>query len=172
MNCDYPIDALSILLKRECVCERYYPLIPRLPEVLTGLHQRGIERKSGAEGLPDAALAEMGLNEPGLIALFRRFLSLYDPNPKKLREAETLSEDPDERAAFRELYCLPGVRATRAKLYYAAGYRSLASLADADEAQVLEATARTIAERMPECAPPLPKEVRTHIAVARAFTMA
>ena len=72
--------------------------------------------------------------------------------------------------AFQELFYLPGVKQTRASLYFYSGYESLASIADADLKDILEKTALTISAHDLPCIVPLPQEVRTHIAVAKAFT--
>lgn len=169
IHTDYPIGALSILLDGSCLSERYAPLLPykdRLPDALRRL---GCRVKSDAERLPDEVLSEAGLCDPQTVRLFRRFLTLYDPKPQKFRELAAV-EDPEERAVFRELYYLPGVKQIRASLYCQSGYRSLRDFVDTTAEEVLARTARIIADRQLSCIVPLPKEVRTHIAVARAFT--
>ena len=167
---DYPLEAISFLLDGDRLPERYAPLLHHKETLLLSLRRLGCARKSDAEKLPDADYTRMGL-DGALTALFRRFLAMYDVKPQKLREVETLSADPDERAALWELYHLPGVKRVRAMLYYRAGYRSLADLAETTVSDVRERTARAIAEDAPGCTVPLPKEARTHIFVARAFTM-
>lgn len=167
---DYPLPAISFLLEGDRLPERYAPLLPHKETLLLSLRRLGCACKSDAEKLPDAEYTRMGLDGT-LTALFRRFLALYNVKPRKLREAEALGADPDERAALWELYHLPGVKRVRAMLYYRAGYRSLADLAAATVSDIRERTARAIAEGALNCTVPLPKEARTHIAVARAFTM-
>ena len=167
---NYPVEAMELLLDPDCLPERYAPLIPLREALLSGLRTLGCKRKNEAAQLPDEALAQLGLNEDGLIRLFRRFLRLYDAAPQKWREIPKLTSDPEMQAAFSELYHLPGVRQVRAELYCRSGYRTLAALAAATEEEVIERTARTIADGQLSCIVPLPKEVRTHIAVARVFT--
>lgn len=170
INTDYPLEALEILLDKNCLPERYFPLIGHKERLIPGLRRRGCRTKSDAERLSDEDFRDMGLESPEEIRLFRRFLSLYDPKPQKLRAAKAIPAAPEERAAFRELCYLPGVKEIRATLYYRSGYRSLRDFAAATVEEVLERTARTIAQNALPCAAPLPKEVRTQIAVARAFT--
>lgn len=167
---DYSIEALSFLLDESCLAERYRPLIEYRERLLCGLRELGCRTGSDAGRLPDEAFASLGLNASET-ALFRRFLTLYDVKPQKLREIEKLVSDPQKQQCFRELYHLPGVKYVRAELYYRSGYRSLSDLAAASAEEVLEKTALTIAENKMSCIVPLPKEVRTHIAVARAFTI-
>ena len=171
MNTDYPFAALEFLLDESCLTERFFPLIPHKAELLRGLQLLGCKTKSDAEHLSDEGLLRAGLNDPGLFPLFRRFLTLYDVKPQKLREIDKVASDPEERAAFRELYCLPGVKQVRASLYYRSGYRSLKDFTDADPEEIIARTAATISANGLSCVPPLPKEARTHIAVAKAFTL-
>ena len=166
---NYPVAAVAILLDRSCLPERFFPLIPYRDALLSGLPAAGCRTKNDAASLPDDALIGLGLPDETAVRLFRRFLALYDPDPRKFREIDKVTTDPDERAAFRELYCLPGVKSVRATLYCRSGYRTLADFADTTAESVIERTARTIAEDRLPCIVPLPKEVRTHIAVARAF---
>lgn len=169
VNTDYKIEALAVLLDKSCLAERYYPLIPYQKALLRALPLLGCRTKSDAEKLPDEAFAEIGFSDTGMLRLFRRFLTIYDPNPAKLREIPKVTPDPEEQAAFRELYYLPGVKAVRASLYYRAGFRSLSDFAEATPEAVLSRTAQAIAAYSLSCIVPLPKEVRTHIAVAKAF---
>ena len=171
ISADYPIEALALLLDEGCLSERYAPLIAYKDALLSSLPRWGCRVKSDAEKLPDAALAEIGLSDAQMIRLFRRFLAMYEPKAQKFREIDTLSVSPEERAAFRELYHLPGVKAIRAALYYRSGYRTLRDFAEAGVEEVLARTALTISREQLACIVPLPKEVRTQIAVARAFTM-
>ena len=170
MNTNYKIGALDVLLSKDCLSERYYPLIPHKEKLISGLRLLGVETKNDAAALSDEALMRAGLPDDAAVRLFRRFLTIYDPNPAKFKEIEKLSLSAEEKSAFAELYCLPGIKSVRASLYYQSGYSWVSDFADATVEEVLERTARTIAERGLACIVPLPKEVRTHIAVARAFT--
>lgn len=169
MNTDYSIHALEILLDEACLGERYYPLIPYKNALIAGLQAFRCQTKNDAAALTDADLAAIGLTDPGCIALFRRFLTLYDPNPQKFREIKKVTADPELQQAYTELYHLPGVKQTRASLYYQAGYRSLADFVDTTAEEVQFRTAQAISEYSLPYIVPLPKEIRTHIAVAKAF---
>ncbi len=171
IDTDYKITALGILLDESCLSERYYPLIAPKDALIAGLSTLGCQRKSEAEKLTDADFLKIGLADTGLVRLFRRFLTIYDPSPQKFREIPKVTSDPNEEKAFYELYALPGVKAVRASLYFASGYRSLKDFAEADVGEILGKTAETIAAEGLSCITPLPKEVRTHIAVAKAFLM-
>lgn len=166
ISTDYCIDALEILLDRDCVSERYYALIPYKRELLARFHRLGCRTKNDTAALSDEAI---GLANPSLTRLLRRFLGLYDPNPQKFRELAKLGLQPEKAAAFRELYHLPGVKAVRAELYYRAGFRSLRDFANAAPEDILTAAVQVIAQEKLSCIAPLPKEVRTQIAVSKAF---
>lgn len=167
---DYPIDALDILLDEGCVSERYFPLIGRKAPLIAALKALGCVRKSDVEKISDRELTALGLEDDGTVALFRHFLTIYDRRSAKFRELDKLSLDPVRRAVYEELYYLPGVKATRAELYFLAGLTSAEAFAQTTAEAVIEGTTRAIAENQLSCIVPLPKEVRTHIAVAKAFT--
>ena len=170
MNPDYPIEAMTLLLDQQCITEKYAPLIPLAEKLLAGCLRLGCRTKSDAQRLSDADCQSIGLPTEEAIRLFRRFLTLYDLKPQKFKEQNDSDYDPKTLASLRELYCLPGVKQIRATLYFLSGYRSLSDLAHADALEILEKTKQTIEERNLSCSIPLPKEVRTHIAVAKAFT--
>lgn len=169
MNTDYNIHALEILLDEACLGERYYPLIPCKNALITGLQALHCKTKNDAAALTDADLAAIGLTNPGCIALFRRFLTLYDPNPQKFREIKKVTADPELQQAYTELYHLPGVKYARASLYYQAGYRSIQDFVNTTPEEVRAKATQAISEHSLPCIVPLSKEIRTHIAVAKAF---
>lgn len=169
MNTDYNINAFEILLDESCLGERYYPLIPYKNILVTGLHALHCKTKNDAAALTDADFAEIGLTDAGCVQLFRRFLTLYDPNPQKFREIKKVTSDPVEQQVYTELYYLPGVKHTRASLYSKSGYRSLTDFIGTTPEEVRVRTSRTISEYGLPYIVPLPKEIRTHIAVAKAF---
>ena len=86
------------------------------------------------------------------------------------KEIEKFDLDNKEAKAFEELYYLPGVKQTRASLYFKSGFKSLKDIADANAEDILSKTSLTILRYELPYKAPLPKEVRTHIAVAKAFT--
>ena len=165
INPDYKISSLAFLLDKSCVPERYFPLA-EYKDILVSL---GCGRKSDLETLPASKLVSAGFPEI-YIPLLKRFLSLYDPKKDKFKEIEKAFLSPEEKAACRELFHLPGVKLTRAMLYYRAGYKTLTSVASATVEEIREKTASAIKEYSLSCIVPLPKEIRTHIAVAKAFT--
>lgn len=72
--------------------------------------------------------------------------------------------------SFQELYQLPGVKYTRAMLYFKAGFRFLADIAISSPQEIIAKTEGIIRKENLSLKVPLLKEVKTHIAVARAFT--
>ena len=170
IHTDYSIESLRILLNKDCLSERFFALTDLREELIAGLKGFGCVVKSDASRLSDAELAAVLRHDEAAVRLFRRFLTIYDPSPQKFKEIPALSSDPSEQQSYRELYLLPGVRYTRAHLYYRSGYKTLQSIAETTVEEVLSKTAMTISDGNLTCIVPLPKEVRTHIAVAKAFT--
>ena len=171
INTDYPIAALKLLLDRACISDRYASLVPLCERLCAALAALGCRTKSDAAALSEQQLLQAGLPDGQSAALFRRMLSMYDPDPHKFGEIGKVARDPEERSAFEALYHLPGVKAVRASLYYQAGYRTLADVANTTVEEVQSRTSEVIRSRGLCCTVPLPKEIRTHVAVARAFTM-
>lgn len=170
MDTNYRIEALDYLLDKSCLAERYYPLIHFKHELIIQAKRLGYKTKNDLAVLSDAGLSKLGISDEGTVGLFRKFLTLYDPNPQKFKKIEKLNIEADARLAFRELYYLPGVKYIRALLYYLAGFKSLKSVAEADAEEIRSKTALAIAANQLSCIVPLPKEVHTHIAVSKAFT--
>lgn len=169
VNPDYKVEAISILLNETCILKGYYPLIPYRDALVTGLKQLGIKTKSDAMACSDQVLLQAGAPDLQVVALFRRFLGMYDPKPQKMREIACLSISSKEAAAFRELYLLPGVKSTRARLYTLAGFDSLEKIAETTPETLISACERVVTEQQLSMKAPLLKEVRTHIAVSKAF---
>lgn len=169
IDTNYAVEALELLLCKDCLTERYYPLIPYKDALIKGLLLLGCRTKNEAAMLSDDEFKELGLAAPELIGLLRRFFTIYDPKPQKFWEIPWVTDDPYRQSILRELFLLPGVKLIRADLYYRSGYRSLEDFAKAAPQEILEKTADTIREQDLPCSRPLPKEVRTHIAVAKAF---
>ena len=74
VNTDYKIEAFGILLREDCLSERYSPLVGKREELISGLLRLGCRTKNDAAALPDGVLAEIGLESEEMIRLFRRFL--------------------------------------------------------------------------------------------------
>lgn len=167
---NYRVEGFSILLNENCILSRYYPLIPYKMIMIENLINMGYRTKSACTELKDSELLQIGIPDVTLIPLFRAFLNLYDINVDKMKEIEIISATDEEKTALRELFKLPGVRLTRAKLYYQSGYTNLYKIASALSEDVISATTATIDRNQLKCKPPLSKEVNTHIAVSNVFT--
>lgn len=169
MHTNYKIEAIRILLKEDCILTGFYPLIPYKDSLVDNLKKLGCITKSDCEKLSDEELQQAGL-QVGLVVLFRRFLKMYDINPGKLREISKLDVSPEVAESYRELYYLPGIKCTRASLYFKAGFKALEDIAGSSVEEILEKTTKVIKEENLNLKVPLVKEVKTHIAVARVFT--
>lgn len=170
LNTDYKIEAINWLLNEDCVLARYYSLIPYKDILVENLYKIGCYTKSDCMGLSDKSLLDAGLRDIEMVELFRAFLVLYDIKPAKLREIESVCTSNEEKESFLELYQLPGVKSTRAMLYFKAGFRSLEEIAISSPQEIMDKTENIIRKENLSLKVPLMKEVKTHIAVARAFT--
>lgn len=170
MNSDYKVEAMDILLNEDCILQRYVPLVPYKHDIIKNLKKLGCYTKSDCMKLSDQSLLDIGLADTEMVVLFRNFLTLYDAKPTKLKEINSVCKTPEEIQSFQELYQLPGVKSTRAILYYKAGLRSLETIARSSVQEIIAKTERVIKSEHLDLKVPLMKEVRTHIAVARAFT--
>jgi len=168
---NYQIQALDILLNEDCLLQRYFPLIQYKEILMKNFVKNHTFSKTECLELPDEILIEMGLPNEEMVRLFQRFLVMYDVKDSKLKEIEEIAANEAEADSFRELYLLPGVKAVRAKLYYDANYKSLSQIASAFPEQIIHDTSRVILQKGLKLKAPLPKEVRTHIAVAKALTI-
>lgn len=167
---DYRIGALEILLNEDCLLQRYYPLIPYKRTLIENLRKIRCPSKSACTALSNETMLEIGLPNFELVNLFRRFLVMYDVRDSKFNDIGEIAANEAEAAAFRELYLLPGVKSIRAKLYYDSGYRSLNRIAASLPEQMIGDTLDLINRKELRIKAPLPKEARTHIAVAKVLT--
>lgn len=170
LNTDYKIEAIKVLLNEDCILTRYYPLIPYKDLLVENLKKMGCVTKSDCMKLTDESLSNAGLADIEMVHLFNAFLVLYDINPTKLKEITAVCKKDEETQAFRELYHLPGVKSTRAMLYFKAGFRSLVDIALSTPQEIIAKTEDIISKEDLSLKVPLLKEVKTHIAVAKAFT--
>jgi len=166
---NYKIEAINILLNKECILERYYPLIPFKNEIVNLLKENGINTKE--EALNCDVILKNLFNDEKLTFLYKRFLNMYEINKSKLKEIDKLDLSEEERKSFQELYLLPGVKETRARLYYISGLRSLTDIASKTSKEIIESTLETINRMKLEYKAPLEKEANTHIAVAKLLTI-
>lgn len=170
MNTDYRIAAIGILLNRDCTLAKYDALIPHKESLIKNLTGMGCRTKSDCMSLADESLLKAGLPDLEMVKLFRQFLTQYDVKPAKLKEIASVCQNVEEAQAFGELYHLPGVKQIRATLYYRAGFRSLADIAASTPQEIISRTAAVIRKEQLDFIVPLMKEIKTHIAVAKAFT--
>ena len=165
---NYKITAINILLNKDCILERYFPLIPFKDELIKRFTQGNIFTKEDAIN-SDVIVKEV-LIEDKLVNLFKLFLNMYEINKTKLREIDKLDLTNEERASFKELYLLPGVKATRAELYYLSSFKSLKDIANKTPEEIINLTTKTIVDNNLPCKAPLYKEASTHVAVAKLMS--
>ena len=161
---NYKIGAIEVLLNKSCILERYYPLIPFKEGLLRKFRNENILTKEDAFNSIDI-LASVFKND-SLVRLFRRFLNMYEVRNSKLKELDKLNLTKEERKSFEELYLLPGVKETRARLYYLSSLKSLKDIANKTADEIIGLTQKAIVDNNLLCKPPLKKEVLTHIVVA------
>lgn len=170
VNINYKIEAIDLLLQEDCILSRMYPLIPYKHTLIEHFQTTDCQTKEDCLKLSDDALLSAGLPDLDTAKLFKKFLVMYDIKPQKLKEIDAVCKTPEEAESFRELYHLPGVKRIRAVLYYRSGFRALKDIASASVKEIITRTAKTIMLQNLDCIVPLKKEVKTHIAVAKAFT--
>ena len=169
VNTDYQIEAIQELLNEDCILTRYYPLIPYKLLLIKYFKAMGCRVKSDCLKLSDEALMSAGLPNIEEVNLFRGFLTMYDVNPRKFKEIDSVSRTPEEVEAFKQIYHLPGVKSTRANLYYKSGFTSLDAIASSTPEEIRKRTEELIEKEKLNLKVPLMKEIKTHIAVAKAF---
>lgn len=167
---NYRIEGMELLLEEDRILKCYIPLIPCKHQLIQGLHAIGCLTRDDCLSLHDEALYAAGL-PVGMAGLFRRFLHLYDYKGKGMKDIPDVeSRTEEEIAALLALMQLPGVKAIRAQLYYHCGLHSLSDFAAWDAEALRVHIAAIIEQEGLPYSPPLPKELRTQIAVAKAFT--
>ena len=77
-----------------------------------------------------------------------------------MKEIDTLCKEPDKARFLRELYYLPGVRYTRANLYYRSGIRTLMDFAASQPEEIIAKTEELIRKENLDLKAPLMKEVK------------
>lgn len=91
---------------------------------------------------------------------------MYDFNNAKIKEISNFDLNEDEITSFKEQYLLPGIKRTRALLYYKSGFCSLTDLANSSAKGIIEKTSNLILSEHLNIKVPLAKEVMKHIAVS------
>lgn len=170
VNHNYNSKKILILLNENCITARFYPLIPYKQKLVDFFISKGIETRDEVLQLSDLQLLEAGLPDTGIIGLFRHFLRLYDYKGKGIKDiSDVENRSEEEIQSFLELMHLPGVKNIRANLYYCCGLKSMQDFADAEAEILQKKIAAVIEEKGLEYSCPLLKELRTQIAVAKAF---
>ncbi len=168
---NYQIQAMDVLLCEDCILKCYSPLIPYKEQLVNSFLRINCPTRDHCLALTDDELINAGLPDD-LCGLFRRFLRMYDYKGKGLRDIpDAENKANDEVASLLELMRLPGVKAIRAQLYYHCGLKSLQDFAASDWQSLQDQIAQCIARDALPRSVPLPKELRTQIAVAKAFTI-
>ncbi len=167
---NYRIEAFEVLLNEDCILKRYYPLIPYKYGLIASLGEMGCHTKEECMQFSDEAFSQTGLPNQEMFCLFKRFLSLYDVKESKYKDIDKTLLTEREVDIYRKLYQLPGVKSIRAKLYYDAGYDSLEKIATASVHRIITDISDVISMQKLNLTVPLVKEVKTHIAVAKALT--
>ncbi len=171
VHTNYAVQGMEILLCKDCILQRFYPLIPYKQQVIQGLLRMEKCTSGACLDMTDEEWIQAGLPDAQTAALMRAFLHLYDYKGKGVRDIPDAENKLEaECRAWMELMHLPGVKAIRAELYYRCGYRSLAEFAAADAENMRTHMEEEIARHGWNFSVPLPKELRTQIAVAKVFT--
>ncbi len=170
INSNYLIQGIALLLEEDRILKCYVPLIPIKQQLVQGLQQLGCKTRDDCLALTNEELISAGLPAE-LTGLFRRFLCLYDYKSKGIKDIpDAEAKSAEEIASLIELMRLPGVKAVRAQLYHHCGLQSLADFAAWDAEALQQHIAQVIEREALPYSVPLPKELRTQIAVAKLFT--
>lgn len=165
---NYKIECIEYLLNEDCIVSRYYSLISFKYKIIDFANDKCLNFKDELYVLPDSELNKI-FNNLELVKLFKSFLMMYDASSKKLKDLDKLSLSKDELNSFKKLYLLPGVKETRARLYYLSGFKSLKDIACSSADEIVRKCEETIIKNKLDYKAPLMKEVKTHIAVSKAF---
>lgn len=186
---NYYLDDLIDSIDLNSTLSRYYPLIEFKEQLKKTLKENNIIRKEeyNSEKLKD-------LFREDIIRLFSFAIHLYDFKPRKLKELDFIDpiiidelnsikinnsgdfilyylSNKDKKYQYFYDICnlmrLPGVKGIRAKLYYDCGFKSFDDFVckKAEDIQKIISDFINENERKESC--PLPKEISTHIAVAK-----
>lgn len=171
VHTNYFVQGMDVLLCEECTLQRFYPLIPYKKQLIEGLLAMHCYTTVECMALTDADWIRAGLPDEEKAALMRRFLHLYDYKGKGIKDIpDAANKTEAELRGWLELMRLPGVKAIRAELYYRCGFSGLKAVAAADAEEMRTCIAEKIAQQGWNVSVPLPKELRTQIAVAKVFT--
>ncbi len=167
----YKIEAIEILLDKDAILSRYYPLIPYKTLLVSELKKNDILTNYDCflDSSNNILLKCLGSTE--LVNLFKRFLVMYEVDESKLNIINKLDISVDEKESYKELFLLPGVKETRARLYCLSGYKSLNDISSSSVIDISNNMKLAIERYNLDYSLALPKEIKTHIAVAKAYTL-
>lgn len=166
---NYKIECIDFLLSEDCIMNRYFPLIPFKEQIINYSKKKVLLTKCDLFNSFNEKEMLLIFKDEELVKLFKRFLVMYDVGPSKLKIIDKLNLSEKERNSYQELFLLPGVKETRARLYYLSGIRSLNDFANKSYEDILNSVKNAISSMELDYICPLPKELRTHIAVAKAI---
>ena len=166
----YNIEAIDVLLNEDLILQRYYPLISYKKILLEKFKENKILTNYDCLDKGHNILLEC-LGSVELLNLFNRFLTMYEIEENKLKIVDCLKISKEEKEAYKELFLLPGVKETRANLYYLSGYKCLLDFINCNEEEIIKNMNYTIKKYNLDCKAALPKEVKTHIAVAKTYSL-
>ena len=166
----YKIEAFDVLLNEDAILSRYYPLIPFKDKLIENLKKNKLETNHDCFEADSKLLLEiLGSNE--LVNLFKRFLLMYEVDENKLRPINDLKISDEEKESYKELFLLPGVKEIRAQLYYLSGFKSLKDISKSNVDEISRKMLDAINKYHLDSKVALPKEIKTHIAVAKAYSL-
>lgn len=180
-----PLAEQLVQTARQAGFERRGDLLPLEPDALARLF--GLTPKNAAllrrflrlYDFKERRLSDLGDFPPELLASLKnagltgssKILAFFCRNglAESSRLLAASPQDCFRLFCYCDLMRLPGVRATRAGLYFRSGFTGLASFAAVTGEDLLAQTALTRERLGLDAAVPLPKEVRTQLAAARAL---
>lgn len=167
----YKIEAINILLDENAILSRYYPLIPFKNILIDKLKKNGINTNYDCLTLNAKNIIFECLQKDELVMLFNKFLFMYEVEESKVNIINSLSINNEEKESYEQLFLLPGVKETRANLYYLSGFKNLKDIANSGPDEIATKMLEAIEKYNLDYKVALPKEIKTHIAVAKAYLM-
>ena len=166
----YKIEAISVLLNEDAILSRYYPLISYKDILIDRLKKNNLLTNYDCFNSDINILLNI-LGSIELVNLFKRFLIMYEVDESKITKINNLNISEEEKKSYRELFLLPGVKQTRADLYYLSGYKSLKDIASSDVNEITNRMNEAINKYNLNYIVALPKEIKTHIAVSKVYSL-
>lgn len=167
----YKIEAIDVLLQENAILTGYYPLIPFKTILIDKLKKNGINTNYDCLKTNAKNIIFECLKKEELAMLFKRFLFMYEIEESKLAAINNLNISDDEKESYRKLFLLPGVKETRANLYYLSGFKNLKDIAGSNLDEIANKMQEAINKYKLDYKVALPKEIKTHISVAKAYAI-